>query len=1060
MDLDARASGSQVRELSTLDSPRQGTPVCDRRVKPIVRRTDSVPPLSLAIFAALFALCPLLADEPALRSEDLPHLPAIEPAQAIASFVVRPGFHLEFAAHEPEVMDPIAISFDEKGRVYVVEMRDYSERRPERLGRIRRLEDRDGDGYYETSAVYIDNLAWPTAVTCWNGGVFVGSTPDLIYAKDTDGDGKADLREVVITGFASDFAPYATNKLNVQAMMNSLRWGLDCRIHGCGSMNGGKIHVVDSPFTRGLRGPTKDPAVPTAGIIDLHGRDFSFDPRLMDLRPETGGGQYGMYFDDVGRKFFCSNSDHLQVGLYEERYSARNTGYPLPTPRASIATDGPAAEVFRISPEEPWRVIRTRWRVTGLVEGLIEGGGRASGYFTSATGLTLYRGDAYGPEFAGDAFVADCGSNLIHRKKLHVHGTEITGTRPADEEKREFIASRDTWFRPVDFANAPDGCLWAIDMYREIIEHPWSLPPNIKRLLDLNAGNDRGRLYRIAPDGRTLRRKVDLSVAATGVLVETLSHSNSWHRETAARLLVERHHATAVPALRETLRGATASLGRLHALYVLEALGACGDAEIERALRDVDEAVRIHGIRLLEFHHASTPLPDTLSTLLEERAGDSPGAQLQMALTLGSVAHPKKVQLLSDLLRRVHRAEGQGLIADAALSSAGTNASAVFGNITISDGTDISKDWLANEHLPQLAEIIGRRNREEETRQVVWVLLEPPLGGSPRMSPSALRITARLAEGMRRSGGSLAKADPENRLAPVHALARVAATKTTRIDRSAGQVEAIRLLGHLPAAQVREALRPVLVGGQPDDAQRAAVEEILRTEEADATEEIFRAWPGVVADSRGTALEIVLRRGSGPGRVLDAIAAKKIAPRDLSMAQLTALRGHKDAAMRARAAELLGAPVASRDDAVARMLPALNLKGDIQRGLAMHEAQCQQCHRLGGKGQPLGPDLESVKSQPKEKLLVAIVDPNREVQPAFLATTVETTDEEAITGLAEPETPSGIVVRQAGGIRQSIAHNRIRKIRAEGKSIMPEGFETALTQQQLADLLAALTGAP
>src|SRR5207244_9565842 len=140
-----------------------------------------------------------------------------------------------------------------------------------------------------------------------------------------------------------------------------------------------------------------------------------------------------------GRKFVCSNSDHIQLIMYEDRYAARNPYYNMPSPRVSIAVDGPAAEVFRISPDEPWRVLRTQWRVAGLVSGPVEGGGRPSGYFTGATGVTIYRGNAWPEEFVGDAFIADCGSNLIHRKKLHAEGVTLVGERPLDEQKTEFL---------------------------------------------------------------------------------------------------------------------------------------------------------------------------------------------------------------------------------------------------------------------------------------------------------------------------------------------------------------------------------------------------------------------------------------------------------------------------------------------------------------------------------------------------------------------------------------------------------------------------------------------
>src|SRR5256885_1483001 len=157
---------------------------------------------------------------------------------------------------EPLVVDPIAMAFDENGRLFVVEMRDYPERRNEmpHLGRIRMLEDTDGDGRFDKSTVYADNLPWPTAVICWNGGVFVGATPDILYCKDTNGDGVADVREVVFTGIASNYAPYDVNKLNVQALFNGFMWGLDNRIHAANGGDGGTVHLVDSEFTRAWQG--------------------------------------------------------------------------------------------------------------------------------------------------------------------------------------------------------------------------------------------------------------------------------------------------------------------------------------------------------------------------------------------------------------------------------------------------------------------------------------------------------------------------------------------------------------------------------------------------------------------------------------------------------------------------------------------------------------------------------------------------------------------------------------------------------------------------------------
>ena len=182
---------------------------------------------SLALLTILLTAANATAAEPPVDPKDLPRLKPTEPADALKTFTVKPGFHLELAASEPQVVSPVAISFDENGRLFVVEMIDYSERRDERLGRVRILEDLDGDGRYEKSTLFATDIPWPTGILCYDGGVFVMATPDIIYFKDTKGAGKADHRQVVFTGFGP-----STGRVNVQGMGNCLTWGLDNRIHG------------------------------------------------------------------------------------------------------------------------------------------------------------------------------------------------------------------------------------------------------------------------------------------------------------------------------------------------------------------------------------------------------------------------------------------------------------------------------------------------------------------------------------------------------------------------------------------------------------------------------------------------------------------------------------------------------------------------------------------------------------------------------------------------------------------------------------------------------------
>lgn len=477
----------------------------------------------LLIFLIYVGTSTVTALEPEIDQAQLPRIPPTEPGEALDTFEIRPGFALKLVAHEPAVVDPIALAFDEDGGLYVIEMRGYSERREDALGRIRYLRDQDGDGTFETSTIFKAGLKWPTGIICYKGGVFVGATPDLSYFKDRDGDGVCDEEHLIFTGFGG-----GKPELNMQALFNSFRWGPDNRIWGATGANGGSVtHPNDS----------------SAKPVSLSGADFSFDPEKLDFRAENGTAQYGLTFDAQGRRFVCSNSRHALWVAYERGQVNPNPYYDLPPALINIPDDGAAAPVFRISPDEPWRIVRTRWRVSGVVRGMVEGGGRVSGYFTSATGIHAYWGNAYGQAYQNNLFVGDVGSNLVHRKILRHKAGQVqpVATRAPDERDTEFLRSRDNWFRPASFATGPDGCLYICDMYREVIEHPWSLPPGIKKHLDLNSGNDRGRIYRVEPVGFKRPAIPKLSQAGNAELQRLAeSSTDDWRQTTARRLLYER----------------------------------------------------------------------------------------------------------------------------------------------------------------------------------------------------------------------------------------------------------------------------------------------------------------------------------------------------------------------------------------------------------------------------------------------------------------------------------------------------------------------------------------
>lgn len=949
-------------------------------------------------------------------AEELPRIAPIEPGDAMASFTVKSGFRMDLVASEPLVRDPVAMAFDADGRCYVVEMTGYSEQRVENPGTVRLLEDTDSDGIYDKGTVFLDGLPWAVAAACWDGGVFVGAPPDILYAKDTDGDGVADLREVVFTGF---------NYTNVQGMMNTFIWGLDNRIHAAASSSGGKARPAGAPETEGL---------------SIGGRDFSFDPRTRTLRAESGGAQHGQSFDDQGRKFVCHNSDHLQWVWYADSDAARNPWYSPPSPRESIAVDGPAAEVYRLSPVEPWREVRTRLRLKGLVPGPIEGGGRAAGYFTSATGVTVYRGDAWPEEYRGQVFIADVGSNLIHRKKLIAEGLDLKGIRL--DEGAEFIASTDIWFRPVQFANAPDGCLYVADMYREVIEHPDSLPPIIKQHLDLTSGNDRGRLYRIAPDGFVPPPLPRLSAYATAELVPLLAHANAWHHETAARLIYERQDTSVVSLLETMATEHENPLARMRARYVLDGLNALGANTLAAGLRDPSAIVREHALRLGAGH---VVMHEVRAGMLALANDEDPWVRLQAAWSLGAVSSDERLPALAALAQR-DAASPRVRTAVLASSSdlAGRLASLLAADAAFVAAAEAG-DWL-----PELARIAGKSRMGGEIAAVLNAVNAAWTGNQSVAEAMLLALAESAPEAARGASGMLGTL--------VHEAARTATDTGAAPEQRA---DAIRILGNAPVEEALPIYKALLESAAPDPVLAAAIEGMGRVPGAAAARALLRAWPGLSPARKAQAMELLFRRAESLRVLLFAIESGDIALAELDSTRRHQLAGHEDEKIRVHATRLMeNLQPAGRDEVVARYAEALSLTGDATRGREVFVKNCMPCHHLHGVGSDVGPNLATMAQAGAEKILVNVLDPNRELNPQYANYTVRTKAGEIRTGILASETATSITLKRAYGETDVIARSDVAEMRSSALSIMPEGLESTINPQGMADLIAFVLAGP
>jgi putative membrane-bound dehydrogenase-like protein len=952
----------------------------------------------------------------------------LTPKEERATFRVMKGFKIEFVASEPDVVDPVAMCFDERGRLFVAEMRGYPNggvgTGHETRGRIRCLEDKDGDGYFETCTTFAEGLRFPMGLLPYKGGLLVAVAPDLLYLEDTDGDGKADKTTVLYTGF---------NLANIQQMVNSLQWGLDNWVYGCAGSDGGVVRSGEKP---------------AAPEVSLRNRGLRFRPWIAgSLEPTSSGGQYGLTADDYGHWFTNTNSQHLRQIVLPDHYLRRNPFLPVSAVTLDIPEHGPAAKVYRISPFEPWRVKRTTRRAGGAdakrfpSTELVPGG-----YFTSACSPLVYTADVFPRDYRGNVFVCDPANNLVHREVLVEKGAVFSARRV--DPDFEFLASTDNWFRPVHLSIGPDGAIYVLDFYREVIETPLSLPDDIKTRLNLES-RGRGRIWRIAPDGFKPSRMPDLSRATAVELADALLNPNSWWRLTAQRLIVERQMKDAIPAVRGRLKDAAGKAGRANLLWTLQGLGALTVEDVLPAFDDPEPGMREQALKLAEPFYGSTPqFLKPVGTLARD---PSSRVRFQLALSAGEMEVGSTAAVLAQLL--------ESEAADPWTVTAGLS-SAAKGTLRLTERLVAGKNAAVVPILARLAAVIGAKGDVGEVTRVLTLIA----AGTAETGAEAA-LLAGLGQGMRNSMTPLSAwlTNPPKGAEEAVARLRERFTKAAEIVRdatsSAGlRVGAANLLALGPFDVAAPSLAEALTPATPGDVQSAAVKALAAHPDTKVSELLLKHWNAYGPSLRREVLDVLTARPDRALRLLEAVEKKTVTASELDPARVQQLKAHPNAAVRSKAAAVLKANVnADRAKVVAEYAKALELKGDAARGKVVFKNNCAACHKLDGVGHDVGANLlAALPNKSGGDLLVAVFDPNREVDPRYVNYHATVADGRVLNGVIVAETPTSVTLRRGDGAEDTILRANLESLRSTRLSLMPEGLEKQLSHQDVSDLFAYL----
>lgn len=987
----------------------------------------AIPVLAIVLLAALVSLT--------IPSEDAGHsaLPLYSDStrlnKALASFKLEPGLKIELVAAEPLVIDPVAFAFDENQLMYVVEDRGYPDpidgSTAPAIGRVALLKDTNNDGQYDTRTEFATGLTYPNGILPWKGGVFVTCAPHIYYFKDTDGDGIADQKDIVLTGFNSN--------QTAQIRVSHPILGLDGWVYVTSGLNNGDI---------------TSPIHPDRPAVSFKSADGRFNPETFEFQSTGGRSQFGLAFDPYGRRFGTSNRHPVQQIMLEPWHLKRNPLLPFSETYQNVSKAEAEAIVYPIS-----GAVTTAEFIPKLM------GLSHTGTFTSACGLLIFNGSALTPGHKGNAFICEPAQNLVQRQIMSPQGASFSSDLAY--KGKEFLASTDEWFRPVFLNHGPDGGLYLADMYRKVIDHPSYVPEEARGKLDFESGKSDGRIYKIVKrdfKGKAIPSETKKAFSSNENLIKALKSTNEWERGTAFRLLLQQKNKASIAQLTQTAKIAALPESRTRALWLLHLLEALDIPTLEAALRDPQAVVREQAVLLAQG--VANHSPALTAQLVKASNDQNARVRFNTALTLGST-------------------QGNGVVAGLATIAARDGADKWVRNAVLSGIADRESEFMAAFRkktnadpkafglvMQEMGRLMGNTASIAQCRE----LLFDAMSGNSNAGWKVSTVLG-LAEGIAKRSEIKKGQSPLNFLAGENATAAEQKTLETFLDKTAknavnsalpinDRINASALLGYTSFERSGSVLEKLIDNRNPPELQLEAVASISKIADPRGAQFLTQKtiWSGYTPRIKSSVVAALVSNPTYIKVLFEALQKNVIAPAEIASMDRQRLIKHANTEISSQAKTFFNdLESGGRMEVYQKYRKLLTESANSAEGKAVFERSCSACHTYSGsKGGNVGPDLTGIRNQPADAILLHIIVPNYEVYPAYQALTVESKDGKTVSGWLVAETDNSMTLRTAFATEVSILRSNIKTLSNPGISLMPEGLEQTMTDKDLINLIAFL----